>query len=178
MAVGIQIFRSDVVTIRTTPRLRVADGVVTIAIPSVKIISRASIGDFVLRVVASATHHDGLPGPDMGRALRGRDVGLASAHQNFGLIVGVNRNPIAAIAAPGMNRQIGSVDFNVRFAVLYDGIVCQSTGELDLNLRFGEVRDVGLRALVDSQNVGIVELNLRAAVITGRDAVSGNDGRI
>jgi hypothetical protein len=114
--------------------VRIANGVVAIAVPAIKIISRRGIGNFVLRVVARAAHHDRLTAPYVRAALGSRDVYVTSANQDFSLIVRVNRDPEAGIAPARMNGKIRSIDFDVRFAIFQYRVVGESAGELNLNL--------------------------------------------
>jgi hypothetical protein len=131
-----------------------------------------------LRVVATAPHHDRLTAPYVRAALGSRDVYIASPNQDFCLIVRVNRDPEAGIAPTGMNGQIGSVDFNVRFAVFQYRVISQSASELNLNLGAAQTGNVGFSILVETQNVGVVELNFCARATARRNAVSRDDRRV
>ena len=85
--VGIQVFRSHVVTIGARPGLRVANGVVAIIGPAIEIVARRSLGNLRLRVIAGAAHRDHLAFLHARAAFRRGDVRFAFANHHYGLIV-------------------------------------------------------------------------------------------
>src|SRR5450631_3007970 len=177
-AVAVEIFGSHVVVVSVSPRYRIADDVVAIGVPLVPVIPGRCFADLVLRLIAGTLHGDELTLSHARAALRSRNFHFPTADQHFGVIVGGHQNSKAGFAAARANGNVGRIDFGVRIAVLKDGVVRHAASKLNLNLRAGELGDVGLRMLRETEHVGIVELKFGARFVAGRNAVTREDGSI
>src|SRR5580700_6968327 len=146
-AMIVEIFRSHVIVVGTSPRCRIADNVVAIGVPLIPVIPCRRFADLVLRLLARALHGNELALPHARPPLRSRNFYFAFADEHFRVIVGSNQNSKTGFAAIGTNGNVGRIDFRVRIAVLQDGVVRHSASKLNLNLRASKRIDVGLRML-------------------------------
>src|SRR5208282_4166198 len=143
-AVTIEILGSDVIVVSVPTRFRVADHVVSIRVPLIKVVAGRSLANLVLRVRASSLNGDELVLSDARAALRSRNVDFAFADQHFGVIVGSYQTSQAGFAPLCANGNVRSIDLRVRIAALVDGVVRHPVSKLNLNLRARELSDISL----------------------------------
>src|SRR5208337_3195423 len=141
-AVVVEIFGSHVVVVSVPTRVRVADHVVAIGVPLIKVIPGRRFANLVLRLIAHALNSNELVLSDTRAALRSRNLHFAFADEHFRVIVGSHQNSKAGFAAFGANGNVGRIDFRIRVAVLEDGVVRHAAAKLNLYLRAGERVDV------------------------------------
>src|SRR5208282_1206174 len=91
-AMAIEIFGAGVIGTGLAPGFGIADQVVAIGVPLVKVIARRRFADLVLRIGARTLNGNELVLPDMRAALRRGHFDFAFTHQNFGVIVGGHQN--------------------------------------------------------------------------------------
>jgi hypothetical protein len=174
----VEILGSYVVVIGASPGYRIADHVVTIGVPLIKVIAGGRFANLVLRLIAGSLHGNELALRHARAALRSGNFYFASANQHFSVIVEGNQNSKAGFAAIGTNGHVGRIDFGVRIAILEDGVVRHSTSQLNLDLRAGELGDVDLRMFSQAKHVGVVELKFGARFVPGRNTVARDHGSI
>jgi hypothetical protein len=172
---SVEIFCAHVVVVGLSARNRVADHVVAIGIPLIKVIAARSLADLVLFVRASALNGNELAGRHTRATLWSRYGYFAFANENFRVIVGSNQNSKAGFAALRLDSNVWRIDFSVRIAVSENGIVRHTMSKLNLDLRTRELHDIGLRMLREPEHVGIVKLNFRSRLVASRNTVTGKD---
>ena len=177
-AAPVEIFGSDVVVVRVPSRFRIADHVVAIGVPLIKVVAGRSLANLVLLVRAGALNGNELILSHPRAALRSRNFDFPSADQHFRVIVGSYQNSKTRFAPLGANRHVGRIDLRIRIAVLVDGVVRHAVPKLNLDLRMRELRDVGLRMLSQPQHVCVVKLEFSARLVAGRNAVARQHRRI
>src|SRR5215467_7095549 len=137
--------------------MRALNPVIAIGVPVVPVVTTWRIGNLVLSFVAGATNRDQFAALQVRAALRRGDVGAAAPHNDSCFLWRDHFDAVAAAVTAGTNRNIRSVDFSIGFAVLEDRITRLSLAELNLNLVARKVNDVGLRVLIETENICVVE---------------------
>jgi len=99
-------------------------------------------------------------------ALLSRNLHIATAHDDFRLVVGVHDHTEAAAFTVRMNGYVRSIDFCVGFAAAEYVVVGDALADLYLDLITGNVRDRGLRPVTETQHVSEIELHFGARVVS------------
>ncbi len=178
MSVGIELFGTDVVAVGVAPALGVVDHVVPVFIKPVPVVSIGSITDLVLRVLSRAPHRDHFALLDFRAALRSRDIRLAVARNDAGLVVAEGLNAETAILVIGMDGDVGRINLRLRLAVFEDRVIDDALTHLYLDLRPRKRGDVGLRVVAQPQDVGVIELHLGTRRIGRGNLVTADNGSI
>src|SRR6185437_5110484 len=171
MAILVQIFRASVIAIVMLPALRTLNGVIAILAPAIEIVGRGRVCSLILRIVGALNGYE-LAGINARAALRLGNFCLTIAHGDFGLRVIVDLNAIFA-GAKRMHSGIRRVNFRISAAVRKDAIANSTLPDLKLNVVRSKVRDFHCGIPVQADNVRVIELNLRARIVTGGNAVAG-----
>ena len=178
LAVGIQILRSGVIGASAVNALSVADQVVAIVVPLVPVVPAAGRGHFILRVLAAALNRNGFAFANLRAARRRGNFHFALAHGYICFIWGNHVDAKTYIAFGGTDGEISGVHFGTNLA----GLECRVGGfalaDLHLDVFVGEIGDIRLRAIAQPENVGEIELQFSAGIVTCGNLVAGDYGRV
>src|SRR5208282_1528474 len=177
-AVPIKILRAHVIIVGLLAPFRVADHVVAIAVPLVKVVARGRFPNLVLLVCTRTLNGDELVLSHPRTALRSGHFDFALPYQNFRVIVRRNQNAKARFAPLGANGYVGSIDFSVGIATFEYRVVRHAMSKLNLDLRARELHQVRLAVLGQPKRVGIVEFQFSPRLVSGRNPVTRQHGSI
>jgi hypothetical protein len=142
------------------PSIRIVDHAVAIAIPPVPIVAIRSRSNFVTRIGGGPAHGCHITLLDGSDALRGGQLRFTFAHDDYRVAIGPHFNAVHAVLMRRMQRYVRSVDLRLCLTFAKHRVIDQPLPNLHLNVSLGKIREGGLRARTQPQNVGEIELHL------------------
>jgi hypothetical protein len=177
VAIFVELFASDVITIGVVPRLSVADRAVAFVVPGIPIVFRRRTPHHVSHFLGGPTHARSLTHLHMSGSLRRRNIHRSSTY-DYLRIKAVYLDAVNPFLGLRPNRHVRRVDLDFIFGILIDCVRNDALTDLDLNLMGLESCDLYLCAVPDAKNVGVVELHFRLCMISGRDSVATDQGLV
>jgi hypothetical protein len=114
---------------------------------------------------------------DRGASLRSGNFNFALTHNHVSLRIGIDLDAEPA-GTQRADRDVRRINLHIRLAALQHGVTGISLRYLDLNVSARKIGNLGLALGRQTQNIGVVQLDLCARLFPGSNLVTTLQRRI